>query len=301
MKDALLELGAEANVPLAEYSWVKVGGRAEWFFEAERTTDLATALILAQARNLPVTLLGGGANILIADAGVKGLTIQLAGDFCRIVPVEKEILRAGAGARIVDLAKAFQAENRTGMEWSIGIPGTIGGAVFMNAGIPEGCMADVVESVEVVAPTGEIHSLTRADAKFGYRSSRFQTSGEIVASAVVRMGQGPWKKAWAKELTEYRTTRQPYREPNFGSVFRNPEGDHAARLIEAAGLKGFRIGNAAISALHANFIVNLGGATARDIRGLIRTAQERVREKFGVELETEVRYLGDHAAEGDKK
>lgn len=302
--EALIALGARPNVSLAPFTWLKVGGCAEWFLEAEDITVLEAALAAASSRGMQVTLLGKGANVLVDDAGVPGLVVRLTGDFRTIRPMGQDRLYAGGGAMLVDLAKTYQKANRSGLEWSMGIPATVGGAVFMNAGIGKQAgvydTAGVVESVEVVAPSGP-QGLTRkvipnAECGFAYRTSRFQTSGEVVVGAVFRLGEGPWDRDRARTLSDYRTRTQPYDKPNFGSVFTNPPGDHAARLIEAAGLKGHRVGNAAFSEKHANFIVNLGGAKASDVRALIRLAQETVREKFGVSLETEVRFLGGESA-----
>lgn len=291
-------IGARRGVVLAPYVTVRVGGPADWFAEPRTRDEMIAAIGAARAAGIAVTLLGGGANVIVSDAGVRGLVVHPRGDLCRIdgLPPSKDARprwRFHLGAPIAEIVRTFKNANEGGAEWAIGIPGTIGGATFMNAGIREGCLADLVEAVEVLTPGGEVVAIPAEACAFGYRTSRFQTTGEIVLSTVIRAPGRPYDKALAERLTAYRTRTQPYGLPNSGSVFRNPEGDFAGRLIEAAGMKGFRVGGAEVSRLHANFITNVGGATAADVLAVIEAVERKVLEVHGVRLEREVRWIGE--------
>lgn len=285
-------LGARRGVSLAPLVSVRVGGPAEWYLEPRDRAEMIAAIRAARSAGLPVTLLGGGANAIVADAGIDGLVLRPRGTLCGVERLAPRRWRFGCGAAVGEIVRTFKAAGEGGAEWAVGIPGTVGGAVCMNAGVREGCLADLCEEVEVVDESGATTTLPASACAFGYRTSRFQHTGEVILSAVLAASGRPWDAATADRLTDHRTRTQPYGLPNSGSVFRNPPGDFAGRLIEAAGMKGHRVGGAEVSRLHANFIVNIGGATAADVVAVIEAVERRVLEVHGVALEREVRLLG---------
>lgn len=279
--------------PLARYTTWRIGGPAEIFFQPQDAQECAAVLSLSQHYAVPVTFLGGGSNVLVADQGIRGLVIQTRTlkDICWL---DDHRLRAGAGCSLPLLAREAGERGLSGLEFAAGIPGTLGGAVLMNAGAHGGNMAGVLESVRVVTPGGEIRDLEPEQLEFGYRTSSLKGSGNLIVEATLRLEPGD-KEAIRRKMDEvlaFRRERQPLELPNAGSVFKNPPGDAAGRLIEAAGAKGRTVGRAQVSEKHANFIVNLGGATAADVLSLIKEVQELVRINFGLILETEVVLLG---------
>lgn len=294
---ALLE-GCEvkAGEPLAPLTSVRVGGPAEALVRPRSPEALVALLRLAREEGAPVSILGGGANTLVGDGGVKGVTIRLPGDlFPEVAEVGEEEgrLTLGAGAAIVRLINLMRGNGLVGAEFLAGIPGTLGGAVAMNAGTKNGECFRVVEAVEVATVDG-VGWLEKARIPHAYRHSELP-SGGVVTRARFRLPKGDLvasKQAMDKDLA-YRKSTQPLSQPNFGSVFTNPPGGFAGQLIEKVGLKGHTLGRAQISTLHANWIVNLGGATARDVLGLITLMQERVRAETGVELKPEVKRVGE--------
>lgn len=300
----VLESGVEIipQAPLAKLTTFKVGGNAEWFALPKTPAHLKDALAWGQQQGLTVTMLGAGSNLLISDYGIEGLVICVRR--MRHSAFDKETGRviASAGEPWSSLAWKAARHGLKGFEWTIGIPGTVGGAVVMNAGAHGGETADILVEAEVVNPDGTLSVLKPADLNFRYRTSDLQGGDRIVTQATFQLSAGhdpeAVKAATADDLSARRKT-QPYHLPNCGSVFRNPPGTDAqgrphsaGRLIQTAGLKGFTIGNAQISELHANFIVNLGGASAEDVLRLIRHAQETIQKRNGIELETEVKIIG---------
>jgi len=278
--------------PLARYTTWKIGGPAQIFFQPEDSQECAAVLALSQHHHVPVTVLGGGSNILVADQGVRGLVLQLRR--LKEISWRGAEVRAGAGYSLPLLAKEAGARGLSGLEFAAGIPGTLGGAVLMNAGAHGGCLAELIQSVRVINQAGEILDLEPEQLEFGYRCSSLKDAGVLISEACLLLKPGD-QAAIAEQMDrvlEFRRERQPLQLPNAGSVFKNPPGEAAGRLIEAAGAKGKRVGGAQISEKHANFIVNLGGATALDVITLIREVQELVRQKFGYLLETEVVLLG---------
>jgi UDP-N-acetylmuramate dehydrogenase len=281
--------------PLARHTSLRVGGPADALARPASRPELADTVALARAHGAAVLLLGGGFNTLAPDAGVRGVVVQLRalGELER----EGDEVRAGAGVTHGRAVRFCADAGLAGLEFAVGIPGTVGGWLAMNAGIPEREMKDVVTAVEWLDPaTGAFGATARADLRFRYRALE-HPSGVILVAA--RFGLAPGDRgairARMRELMERRRRTQPVDELSCGSVFVNPPGDHAGRLIEAAGLKGAREGGAEISTLHANFIVNRGGASAADVLALIERARSAVRERFGVALETEVKVLGGAA------
>ncbi len=287
MVRALGEAGARLTpgAPLHKLAFWRVGGPAELLVEVH-TLD---QLVIAMAFEGPITVLGRGSNALIHSAGIPGLTLRLRGELAE-VELEGHIARVGGGLWLNVLLSRLDKAGLAGAEMLAGIPGTIGGAVVMNAGTTLGELGDIVEDVTVVTRAGVV-VLPASACGFGYRRSALPEG--VVAFARLRLVEDDGSRAASRQdFLERRKRTQPLSSPSCGSTFTNPEGDHAARLIDAAGLKGHRIGGAVISEKHANFFLNEGGATPEDIAALIRHARAVVRERFGVDLEPEVKLLG---------
>ncbi len=284
-----------AAAPLAPLTSVRVGGPAEALVRPRSPEALVALLGLVREEGVPLTVLGGGANTLVGDGGIPGVTVKLPGDvFPELAEVDAEEgrLTLGAGAAIVRLCNVMRAHGLVGAEFLAGIPGTLGGAVTMNAGTKNGECFRVVEAVEVATADG-LGWLSPAEIPHGYRHTELPR-GSVVTRVRFRLRKGDLtvsKKVMDEDLA-YRKRSQPLSQPNFGSVFANPPGDHAGRLIESVNLKGHVIGRAQVSTLHANWIVNLGGASARDILSLMTLMQERVREERGVVIQPEVKRVG---------
>ena len=289
-----------ADVPLAPLSTLRVGGPADRFAEAHTTEELLTLLRLSRDAGVPWFVLGNGSDLVVADAGVRGLVIR---NRARAATVEGTELTADGGAPMAMLVKRCTSAGLAGLEFGISIPGTLGGAVWANAGAHGGETRDVVEWVEAWDPTEDsIQRLSAADCAFAYRESRFKHSSEVVLRAGLGLAAGEPDRiaALVAEHQALRVATQPLADQNAGSVFRNPAGDHAGRLIDAAGLKGTRVGSAAVSTLHANFIVTDRGGRAADVRALGDLVRDAVDERFGVRLEYEIEFVGDwDGAEGD--
>ncbi len=294
MIEALRASGANVteNMPLDKLVYWRVGGAAEWLVEVENLQQLQAVMALG-----PATILGNGSNILVHDEGIKGTVLKLKGAFTELA-IDGTQAIAGGGLLLTVLLSRLDKAGLAGAAPFSGVPGTVGGAVVMNAGTQLGETSDLVESVRVVLPGGECHTLEASELEFGYRTSRLP-KGAVVAQATLRLtNEGVADRlARRQEFLARRKATQPLDKPSCGSTFTNPPGDYAARLIQAAGLKGHRFGNAEISGKHANFIVNHGGATAEEIRHLIALARTTVRDKFDVWLEPEVRLLGPWAAD----
>lgn len=284
-----------ADEPLAPKTSVRVGGRAELFVRPRSPDGLVAVLKSAAGDGIPLAILGGGANTLVGDGGVPGITIKLPGDLLpeqvRLSDSEGRVT-LGAGAAIARLIQLAKQNGLVGVEFLAGIPGTIGGAAAMNAGTKLGESMSAVEAVEVATAEG-IGWLERSRLTVGYRHTDLPHHGVLTrVRFLLRPGDRAKSQAVMDADLAYRKQTQPLGQPNFGSVFQNPPGDFAGRLIEAAGLKGFTFGGAQISSLHANWIVNLGGATARDVVSLMELARSRVVQLTGVELKPEVRRVG---------
>jgi UDP-N-acetylmuramate dehydrogenase len=295
--------GLRRAVGLAGFTTWKVGGPAEWFAEPGGEDELIALAAWAHRQGLPFRCIGAGSNLLIADGGLEGLTLcnrRLQGS--RLDGAEGWV-EAVAGEPIPTLARKAARAGLSGLEWAVGIPGTVGGAAVMNAGAQGGCTAEWLESVLVIDPARpqEPFRLQGADLDFAYRHSRLQQEPLLVLSARFRLraGQDPAEiTARTSANLHSRTSSQPYQQPSCGSVFRNPEPQKAGRLIEALGLKGLSIGGAQVSPVHANFIVNTGGALAHEIDALIRQVQERVWQAHAIALHPEVKRLGFESGTG---
>ncbi|HEX6141604.1 MAG TPA: UDP-N-acetylmuramate dehydrogenase [Geminicoccaceae bacterium] len=280
-----------ADLPLAPRTWFRAGGAAELFFEPADLDDLQS-LLRDRPAGLPVTPLGVASNVLVRDAGLEGVVVRLSGPLAT-VRVDGARIIAGAGAS--DRAVAIKAAEGevAGLEFLIGIPGTLGGAVRMNAGAFGGETADLVETVTALDPDGSAHRLGAADLGFGYRHSGLP-DGWIVTEVTLRGAPGEQAPIRARmhAIKAEREASQPLRVATGGSTFKNPDGDKAWRLIDAAGCRGLRIGQAMVSDKHCNFLVNLGGARASDIERLGERVRERVQAATGVRLEWEIHRLG---------
>ena len=279
------------NEPMSRHATLGVGGRARWFFRPQSCETLAEAMSVIP-EELPVLPLGRGSNLLVPDAGFDGLVVDV-GEL-QAVDVDQTVLSAECGARMSRVARVCAESGLAGLEFMATVPGNIGGGVAMNAGAFGQQVSDVLREVEVVLRSGEVRKLTAEALEMNYRHTRLPR-GAVVLRAVFELQQGDADaiRARMREMRARRGASQPLDMPNCGSVFKNPPDDHAARLIEAAGLKGLRIGGASISAKHANFIVNEGGAKSSDVMALIGRAQRAVQEKFGIRLEPEVRIIGE--------
>ena len=285
-----------ANVSLAGLTSMKVGGAAEYFISPRSSTELAESLAWASDRHLPITIIGAGSNLLISDEGLAGLVICTR--HLRGIAFDETSgqVNAAAGEPVARLAMQIATHGWTGFEWAIGIPGTVGGLVVMNGGAQGGSAADCVVSVKTVTLTGETQMLYPQDLDFSYRTSALQGSKLLVTEATFKFQAGGDPEAIASDTEaklKARHSTQPYHLPNCGSVFRNPLPQFAAKLIQDAGLKGYQIGNAQVSELHGNFIVNLGNAKAKDIFSLIEHIKQVISDRYDVVLETEVKLIGN--------
>ncbi|PZV16181.1 MAG: UDP-N-acetylenolpyruvoylglucosamine reductase [Pseudanabaena sp.] len=293
--DLQIHNSIRTNVSLAGLTSMRVGGLAEYFISPRSSTELAEGLSWASDLHLPITIIGAGSNLLISDQGLSGLVVCTR----HIRGIEFDAhygqVTAAAGEPVPRLAMQIASHGWSGFEWAVGIPGTVGGLVVMNAGAQGGCAADCMVSALTVSLTGETNLIYPQDLDFSYRTSALQESTNIVTGATFKFQVGGNPKAIASDTEaklKARHTTQPYHLPNCGSVFRNPLPQFAAKLIQDAGLKGYQIGNAQVSELHANFIVNLGNAKASDIFSLIQHIKTVICDRNGVVLETEVKMIG---------
>ena len=294
---AATPLGLRHSVGLADYTTWRVGGSAQWFAEPESALQLQALLAWAQAESLPSLVIGAGSNLLVSDGGLEGLTLcnrRLQG---AVLDANTGLIEAQAGEPIPSLARRAARAGLSGLEWSVGIPGTVGGAAVMNAGAQGGCTAEVLESVTVIEPQRphQPFELSAGELDFAYRHSRLQEEPLVVLSVRFRLNAGHDPADVSRRTSanlHSRTSTQPYQQPSCGSVFRNPEPHKAGQLIEALGLKGLSIGGAQVSPIHANFIVNTGAATATEIYQLIGAVQQRIQAAHGITLHTEVKRLG---------
>ncbi|MGZ6299914.1 MAG: UDP-N-acetylmuramate dehydrogenase [Candidatus Limnocylindria bacterium] len=286
--------GVSEEEPLASRTSFGIGGPAEFFLEISRVEAIEKAMDGCRERGIPYLLLGAGTNLLIADAGVEGLVIRVVN---RDHHIEGTKVRAGAGLKMMRLARIVADAGLRGFEFAIGVPGTVGGAVYQNAGCWGKEIREVLVQAEVYQPGVGARSMSPAELKLGYRTSGLREGslkGALVISATIRLerGDGEEAKRLMARLTKERNETQPIKTKNCGSVFKNPPGDSAGRLVQAAGLKGMREGAAVISALHGNFIVNEGGARAQDVRTLIERAKAEIKRRFNLDIETEVEMVG---------
>ncbi|HYT14016.1 MAG TPA: UDP-N-acetylmuramate dehydrogenase [Candidatus Nitrosopolaris sp.] len=286
--------GLREGEPLASRTSFGIGGPAEFFIETGSPQSIELALEGCRLRGIPYMLLGAGTNLLIADAGIEGLVMRVVN---RDYEIDGTRIRAGAGLKMMRLARVAADADLRGFEFGIGVPGTVGGAVYQNAGCWGKELREVLVEARGFQPGADRRTWRPDDLAFGYRTSALRDGplhGSLVIDATIKLerGDGEEAKRLMTKLTNERNQTQPIKTKNCGSVFKNPPGDSAGRLIQAAGLKGAREGAAVISQLHGNFIVNEGGAKAADVAALIERARAEVMRRFGVELEREVELVG---------
>ena len=280
--------------PMTKHTSFHIGGPAELMAQPQSEAELQSLLLKAAEAAVPVTLVGNGSNLLVRDKGIRGLVIKL-GSMLRDIKVSGNVLTFGSGVSLAQASKKAAELGLSGMEFAVGIPGSIGGAVYMNAGAYDGEMSKVVKSVRVMDAAGEVSELSAGELDFGYRHSALQGSGKIVTSVTVELAVGD-KQAIADKMADFsnrRITKQPLELPSAGSMFKRPPGYFAGTLIDQTGLKGYTVGGAQVSTKHAGFVVNIGGATAADVLQLISDVQAKVFAAHGVHLEPEVLVLGE--------
>ena len=280
--------------PMAKHTSFRIGGPADALAQPADEAELAALLQRAAEHAVPVTLVGNGSNLLVRDKGIRGLVIKLSNAFADIA-VEGNTITFGSGVSLAMASKKAASVSLSGMEFAVGIPGTIGGAVYMNAGAYDGEMAKVVSSVRVMDGQGKVKELAASQLDFAYRHTALQNSGLIVTGVTVCLKSGEAEAIAAKmaDFSQRRISKQPLELPSAGSMFKRPPGYFAGTLIEQTGLKGYTVGGAQVSKKHAGFVVNIGGATASDVLQLISDVQNKVFAAHGVHLEPEVLVLGE--------
>lgn len=275
----------------------KIGGPADYFLMPDKDTDVGRIVKICKESAIPYFILGNGSNLLVGDGGYRGAVIQIYKNMSAVT-VEGTKITVQAGALLSSVAAAAKNAALTGFEFAGGIPGTMGGAVVMNAGAYGGEMKDVLTEVTVMDEEGEIVTLPADKLELGYRTSIIKTAGYIVLEAKLQLKEGNPEviRETMKDLTIRRTTKQPLEYPSAGSTFKRPEGYFAGKLIMDSGLAGYQVGGAQVSEKHCGFVINAGGATARDVRTLMDNVRDIVYKKYGVTLEPEVKFLGDFEA-----
>ena len=290
--EAMPELVIRTEEPMSKHTTFRIGGAAE-VFAAPDARELPQLLAMAKGADVPVTVIGNGSNLLVGDRGIAGLVIEI-GERMSEVRIEGTILVAGAGALLSKAAQTAAAAGLGGLEFAAGIPGSVGGAVVMNAGAYGGEMKDVLQSVKVLTEEGELLILTTEELELGYRHSCVPERKYIVVEATMELTAKPEEeiRAYMAELRAKRIEKQPLEYPSAGSTFKRPEGYFAGKLIMDAGLRGYTVGGAQVSEKHCGFVINKGDATAADVRQLMQDVHDRVKEQFDVELEPEVKMIG---------
>lgn len=279
---------------LANISSFKTGGNADLFVSPKTEEEVKTVVNTCQKENIPYFVIGNASNLLISDDGFRGVIVRIGPSFSKIEYLGDGKIQADAGVSLASLCSFALKHNLSGLEFAYGIPGTAGGAVYMNAGAYGGEMKDVLLSASHIAPDGTCSSFEGTALKLSYRSSAYSNSSYVITSLLLQLKAGNHDeiKCRMDELLKKRKDKQPLEFPSAGSTFKRPEGYFAGALIEECGLKGYSVGGAQVSEKHAGFVINKGNATTKDICMLIQNVQTIVKDKTGVELETEVRYLG---------
>lgn len=296
--DQLARIVSEKNIakdkPLKNHTYTRLGGNADYFVTPITYEQVSEVVKIAQENNEPFTLLGNGSNLIIKDGGIRGIVMYL-GEL-KQVTVQREKIIAQSGALIADVSKQALSSHLTGLEFACGIPGSVGGALFMNAGAYGGEIKDVLIEATVVDHAGTIQTIDAADLGLAYRTSIIQTNHFIVLDATFRLQTGNYEeiKAQMDVLTYKRESKQPLEYPTCGSVFKRPQGHFAGKLIQDSGLQGQQIGGAQVSLKHAGFIINKDNATASEYIALIKHVQKTVKDRFNIDLEREVRIIGEN-------
>ena len=280
--------------PMSRHTTFRTGGPADIYIEPSGVEELKQVLDICREGNVAYTIIGNGSNLLVGDGGYRGVLISFGKPFAQVT-IEGAQVRTGAGALLSAVAKQVLNASLTGFEFAAGIPGTIGGAVVMNAGAYGGELCQVLREATVLTPEGEVKTLPAEELELGYRTSCIQKNGYIVLEAVLQLqpGNADDIRAVMDALASKRREKQPLEYPSAGSTFKRPEGHFAGRLIQDAGLRGFRVGGAQVSEKHCGFVINRDHATSADILSLCRQVQEKVKAQSGVELELEVKLLGE--------
>ena len=284
----------KTNEPMSKHTSFRVGGPAKVFLTVHSEETLSKVLRALNDKKLPYFVLGNGSNLLVSDAGYEGVMVYLGEEFADIV-VQENRIKAGAAAFLGKVARQALEEELTGLEFAAGIPGSVGGGVVMNAGAYGGELSQVVTSVRAMNAVGNVIVLEKSELLLGYRTSIFKLHPLVILEVTMELQKGSKEEISGKmnEYTKARVEKQPLEYPSAGSTFKRPEGHFAGKLIMDAGLRGFSVGDAQVSEKHCGFVINKGNATATDIRRLMNEVSNRVKEKFGVELEPEVILLGD--------
>ena len=294
LKKILTSSIVKVDEPLYKYTYTETGGAADIYVEAGSVDDTAAVIRFAKENNLPVTYLGNGSNIIIRDGGIRGIVVSLLN--LNKISVDGVTLVAESGAAIIDASQTALQHELSGLEFACGIPGSVGGAVYMNAGAYGGEVKDCLKHVTAINEMGDFVTLTLDELELGYRTSRVQTEHLVVVSAEFELSDNKNHdeiKAVMDDLTEKRESKQPLEYPSCGSVFQRPPGNFAGKLIQDAGLQGHRIGGVEVSKKHAGFMVNVDGGSASDYEDLIHHVQDTIQDEFGVVLHREVRIIGD--------
>ncbi|MDI9590862.1 MAG: UDP-N-acetylmuramate dehydrogenase [Acidobacteriota bacterium] len=290
------QIVGEGNVlvdePMSRHTSFEIGGPADLLVIPDSADEVRDVIAACREAEVPYFVVGNGSDLLVSDEGYRGVIVALADGFTN-VSIDGVEMTCQAGVSLREASEMACDLGLTGLEFACGIPGTIGGACFMNAGAYDGCIADVLKSVRVIMPDGTQETIDVDDLALGYRASRIRSDGLIVLTATFRLREGDPDviRARIDDLTRRRESKQPLDRPSAGSTFKRPEGYFAGKLIMDAGLQGYQVGGAAVSKKHAGFVVNLGGATAADVRAVIEHVQDEVERQFGVRLEPEVRFL----------
>ena len=296
--EKLKEIAGERNVKTNEnmnvHCTFKTGGKAEIFIEPENAFQLSETIKILKEYGIPFAVIGNGSNILIGDKGIKGAVIHI-GNYFSDIKIDGNLMEIGAGASLSQAAQAAAENCLKGFEFAAGIPGSFGGAVYMNAGAYGGEIKDIFCSACILSKNGEFTELNADDMEFGYRESAVSKNGHIMLSGKVKLEYGSKEeiRALMADFNQRRRDKQPLNFASAGSTFKRPEGHFAGKLIEDSGLKGYAVGGAMVSDKHAGFVVNTGNATTADILAVIGHCKKTVKEKFGVELETEIKFLGE--------
>lgn len=294
LTDYIEETRIYKEEPMKKHTTFRVGGNADYFVVPKTEEEVKNIVSLCKSEGMPYFILGNGSNLLVGDKGYRGVIIQICKEMNQI-EVQGTSLLVQAGALLSKVGSAALEVGLTGFEFASGIPGTMGGAVFMNAGAYGGEMKDILAEVTVLDENGEVRVLKKEELELGYRTSVVAKKGYVVLSARVELQSGDKEKIEARmqELKVQRTTKQPLEYPSAGSTFKRPEGYFAGKLISDSGLRGFQVGGAQVSEKHCGFVINKENATASDIVGLMNQVIEKVQNEFGVTLEPEVRKLGE--------
>lgn len=281
--------------PMKKHTNFKIGGNADIFVIAKSIEEIKYVIKFSKENNIPLTILGNGSNVLVSDKGIRGIVLQIGLKEIKVEKQEDALVEADAGVMLGALAQVLLKQSISGFEFAAGIPGSIGGAIRMNAGAYGGEMKDIVKNVTVLNEKGEINILTNEECEFSYRHSRFTNSKEIVIKATLELPFGNENEIKAKmnEYAQSRKEKQPLNLPSAGSTFKRGSDFITAKLIDECGLKGYTSGDAQVSTLHAGFVVNLGNATAQDVLNVVNHVKQVVLEKTGKQIELEIELLGE--------